>query len=151
MFADNPGRAFVVIATLMFLCATVLMTLIGLRIQIHDGNYAAVYVGFGVWLECLFLTVHFFLRAVLQSRPSLVDTVSRVLAAIILLPIGLIVLIQIVLIEQSIHFGDRSVDTLVATTLIFLLLVIPGVFMFRFVLGAAFRRRAQQPIEAACQ
>ena len=139
MLLDHIGRTFAAIATLMFLCATVLLTLIGLKVQLHDGNYAAVYVGFGVWLECLFLTVHFFLRLVLQSRPSLVATASRVLAMLILLPIGLIVLIQLVLIEQSIYFGDRSIDTLVFSAIIFLLLVVPGVFLIRFVLGAAFR------------
>jgi hypothetical protein len=147
MLASTTNKPFVALASLLFLCAAALLTLIGLRIQIHDGNYAAVYVGFGVWLECVYLTVHFLLQLALHSRPALVATISRVLAAIILLPIGLIIAIQVVLLEQSIHFNGTDVGTLVFAALVFLLLFIPFVFMTRFVLGARPRRRVQQIVE----
>ena len=148
MFTPPIGRIFAGIASLMFLVAAVSLVRIAFQVQYGDGNYALFYFGFGVWLECIYLAIHFLLLVVFRSRLKLAGTVSQVLALLTFLPITLIVLIEGLLLGQYIDFNFRGnhesqVEAWVVAVLVLLLLVIPALFMFRFGVGLFFPRHAQ--------
>jgi hypothetical protein len=133
------------ICGLFFLVLSALLILLATRFEIHDGNYAAFYVGLGVLLESLYLTVHFALKAILSSsRARLAERISRILGLLLLVPLGLIILILAVLIEQSIRSteGGRSVDFTFASLVLFLL-VAPGFLIFREIVLSFLRDRAK--------
>lgn len=121
------------ICSLFFLVLSALLILLATQFEIHDGNYAAFYVGLGVLLESLYLAVHFALKAILSSRSRLAARVSRILGLLLLVPLALIILILAVLLEQSIRgsHGERTEDFVFAGIVVFLL-VAPGFLIVRY-------------------
>jgi hypothetical protein len=103
MFSSKAHRFLNAMTGLFFIVLAGLLVVLAAQIQIHDGNYAAFYLGLGVWLECVYLAVHFGLEAMLITRARLAERISQVLAVLLMVPLGLIILILAVLFEQSIR------------------------------------------------
>lgn len=148
MFHSTAYRVVNIVTALFFLVAAALLIVLGVRIPFHDGNYAAFYLGLGVLLECLYLVVHFGLSALL-TRVSLAERISRVLGLLLMVPLGLIILILAVLLEQSIRSSlvnerEVSVTEWVFGSLIFFLLVVPAVLICRNVVAGFLKSRAEQ-------
>ena len=134
---------FVVLASLLIVLAA--------QIKIHDGNYAAFYLGLGVWLECVYLAVHFGLNAMLIRRAGLADRISLVLGLLLMIPIGLIILILGVLLEQSIRMSydvDERITAWVYATIVLFLLVVPATLICRHLVLLFLRQRAEHSLGA---
>lgn len=135
---------FVVLATLLIVLAA--------QIRIHDGNYAAFYLGFGVWLECVYLAVHFGLNATLRRRARLAERISLVLGLLVMIPIGVIILILAVLLEQSIRMshdaGERITHWVYAAIVLFLL-VVPATLICRHIVLLVLRHRGARGADSA--
>ena len=61
---------------LFFLALAGLLGVLAFQIEFHDGNYALFYLGAGVWLECIYLSVHFILTAICVTRAGLAEKTS---------------------------------------------------------------------------
>lgn len=141
------------ITALFFLALAVLLIVFGTRTQFHDGNYPAFYLGFGVVLECLYLATHFGLAALLISRQRLAELISQVLGLLLLLPVGLIVAILMLLLEQSIRGNLRNESEVTLQNwsfgcLILLLLVAPSLLIFRHLVSSFLDSRARHMLGA---
>ena len=138
---------------LFFLVLAALLVVLAAQIQIHDGNYAGFYLGLGVWLECLYLTLHFALKAILISRNGLAERISNVLGLMLMLPLGLIILILIVLLQGWIGNSRRyeqevQITNWVFASLVLFLLVVPAVLICRSMVASFLKRRAEQALGA---
>src|SRR5258705_11913622 len=128
MFYQNAHRVLDVMTGLFFLVLAGLLVVLAAQIHIHDGNYAAFYLGFGVWLECVYLAVHFGLKALIR-RARLAERISQVLGLLLMVPLGLIIFILAVLLEQSIRTSvndepkGRFTDLFYPSLIVFLFVV----------------------------
>jgi hypothetical protein len=132
---------------LFFLVVASLLVNFGTQVQYHDGNYPAFYMGFGVFLESVYLATHFGLAALLISKPGLAETISRVLGLLLMLPVVLIILVLSLLLEQAIRANVRNeLDVTIANwifgSLILLLLVAPSVLISRNIISSFLDQRA---------
>lgn len=137
------------LASLLFLIAAALIVLLATQVKYHDGNYPLFFFGFGVLLECVYLTIHFALKTISSRRGSLAGRISRILGLLLLAPLGLIVLILGVLLDQSARAkvndaGEVPVEEFVYAILVFLLLVIPAFLILRDVVISFLRHRAER-------
>lgn len=137
MVNSRVHRSLDIVTFVFFLVLASLLIVLAAQIQIHDGNYAAFYLGFGVWLECIYLAVHFGLKAALVRRAKLADTISALLGLLLMVPIGLIIMILAVLLEQSIRMSSAAEERITAwiyATIVVFLLVVPSVLICRHIL-----------------
>jgi hypothetical protein len=153
MFCSKAHRFLNAMTGLFFIVLAGLLVVLAAQIQIHDGNYAAFYLGLGVWLECVYLAVHFGLEAILITRARLAERISQVLAVLLMVPLGLIILILAVLFEQSIRTSvnyepEVRITAWVFASLVVLLLVVPAVLICRNVVFSFLQRRAEQALGA---
>ncbi len=148
MLDSKFPRLLDALASLLFLVGAALLVLLASQVKYHDGNYALFYFGFGVWLECVYLAIHFAVKTFFSSRASLAASISRILGLLLLVPIGLIVLILAVLIAQSIRTSedyDRApVEEFILTILVLLMLVVPAFLIVRDVVISFLRQRAER-------
>lgn len=149
MFHSKAHRFINAATALFFLVSAALLIALAVRVPFHDGNYPAFYLGLGVLLQCVYLVVHFGLKAILFTRLLLAERISQVLGLLLMIPLGLIILILALLLEQSIRGsvesdgGVRETE-LVFGSLIFFLLVAPAVLICRGVVSAFLSARAEQ-------
>jgi hypothetical protein len=132
---------------LFFLGLAILLFILAKHVQMHDGNYAAFYLGAGVWLECVYLAAHFALRPMLFPRIALADRISQALG-LLLIPVGLIILLLAVLIVQSIRATSSNEPEVQTTNWIFaslvlFLLVVPTILILRNVVILSLGRRTE--------
>ncbi len=137
------------LSSLFFLVLAGVLVYVAFQFQYHDGNYAAFYLAFGVWLESLYLAVRFALKAILRRRVMFAECITLILGLLLLLPIGLIISIEALLIDQSIRGslsaeGEvRDVDYIFATLVLFLL-VAPAFLILRDIVSSFLRYRAER-------
>ena len=152
MFHSNTNRFLDALSGLFFLILAGLLGLLAAQIKIHDGNYVLFYLGAGVWLECIYVSVHFILRAILVARPRLAEKISSLLGVLLMIPLGLIILILVMLLEQSIRLShgepDERISDWVIGTLVLLLIVAPAFLILRNVVSSFIQRRAEQALGA---
>ncbi len=149
MLSSRVQRFLDAVASLFFLTLAALLIVLASRVPYHDGNYQVFYLGFGLWLEVGYLTIHFGLKAILTKRARLIARISRILGLLLLVPVGLIILILAVLLDQSIRFSlrgyEREVrnDELIFGILILVLLVVPAFLILRDIVISFLRRRTE--------
>jgi len=152
MFHSNTNRFLDALSGLFFLILAGLLGLLAAQIKIDDGNYALFYLGAGVWLECIYVSVHFILRAILVARPRLAEKISSLLGMLLMIPLGLIILILFVLLEQSIRVShgepDERITDWVIGALVLVLLVAPAFLILRNVVSSFIQQRAEQALGA---
>ena len=136
------------ITALFFLAVAIVIVVFGARTEYHDGNYPAFYLGFGVLLECIYLSLHYGVAALLCSRRKLAERISQVFGLLLMLPVGLITLILLVLLDQSIrgnvrNESEQTTSNWLFGSLILLLLVAPSFLICRNIVCSFLDRRAQ--------
>ena len=97
-----------------------------------------------------YLAVHFGLAA-MMPRLKLADRISGILGLVVMLPLGLIILILIILIEQGITTSSRyepevQITNWVFASLVLFLLVVPSALICRNILCSFLQRRAEQAL-----
>jgi hypothetical protein len=137
------------LSSLFFLVLAGVLVYVAFQFHYHDGNYPAFYLAFGVWLETLYLAVWFALKAILSRRARLAERISHVLGLLLLVPIGLDILIQVLLLDQSIRGslkaeGEVHSLELIFATLVLFLLVAPAFLILREIVSSFLRHRAQK-------
>ena len=135
------------LTALFFLGLAILLFTLAKHVEMHDGNYAAFYLGAGVWLECIYLAAHFALRPILFSRIALADRISQALG-LLLIPVGLIILLLAVLIVQSIratssNAPEAQITNWIFASLVLFLLVVPAILILRNLVILSLGRRAK--------
>ena len=151
MFHSRLHSFLDLVTCVFFLVLASLLIVLAAQIQIHDGNYPAFYLGFGVWLECIYLAVHFGLKATLVRRAKLAEKISAVLGLLLMIPIGLIITILAVLLEQSIRLplpAEERITVWVYATIVMFLLVVPSVLICRHIVLSFLRQRTEQALGA---
>ena len=133
---------------LFFVGLSVFLIVLATKFEIHDGNYTVYYLGLGVWIECAYLAVHFCMAAIFISRSELVERIRQVAGIIVVIPIGLITLILLVLLDQSIRSNDdyeaeATAVNWIFASLILILLVAPWVLICRRLVSSFRDRRAE--------
>src|SRR5918996_5073398 len=151
MFKTTAHRLLDGITALVLLGASGVLLVLASKVPFHDGNYALFYLGFGVLLECIYLATHFALAAILCSRRSTAERISRFLGILLMVPLGLIILVLGILLEQSIRLAyeqDEQITNWVIVSLVVFLLVVPAFLICRYILLTFFRQRAEQALGA---
>jgi hypothetical protein len=124
---------------IFFLALTVASLRFLLGFEINCGSYPIAYLGFGIFLEMFFLTIYFFFKTILVSRPIVARTSSRIVAGFTALPLSLITAILAILIRPSL-MERRGIADFIAIAIVLLTLAMPTFLLWRY--AFSFCRRA---------
>ena len=98
-------------------------------------SYWIGYLGFGILLELCFMTIHFLLKSALFSRQTVARTSTRIVAALVALPLSLITVMLCVLILQSLIVTEDT-GYLVDMAIVLITLALPTLLILRHSFGS---------------
>lgn len=127
-------RLVFAVLALTFVALTLLLLGAGLRLTFDDRDYWIGFVGLCVLLETFYLALHFSLKAIYFTRPAVATRATRMVAAIVALPVSLMfVLLLAILGAAMIGTGTETLLYLFDLAFISVLLGIPAFFLWRHV------------------
>ena len=136
-------RAIFGALALLFIALVLLLLRAGFKLTFDDRDYWIGFLGFCFLLEVSYVAAHFSLKTIFFARPDVVTRATRVMAAIVALPVTIMFVLLLVIVGGAmIGTGTETLEYLVDLALILALLGLPAFFLWRHVLRGL--KRAEQ-------
>lgn len=117
-----------------FLVLSVILVVLGSKFQSREDNFWLGFIGFGILLESSYLAAHFLLKAL--ARPEIAAICSRIIAALVALPLTIITAVLVLWLVQAAFATDSEGITIIALlALLGITLGIPTLLLWRYAIG----------------
>jgi hypothetical protein len=140
-------RIFDCALALVFIVITLFWLRLLTRVSFDDRDYWIGFVGFCILLELTYVSLHFSLKALFFARPHVVAMLTRIVAAIVALPVTIVAgLLMVIIGGAMIGTGADTLSYLVDLMFILASLGVPSFFLWRRVFRSS--TRAEQALGA---